>query len=472
MEERFIMLHSMQQLLIHALSCIRINVAMRKIVILLILALVWPVTAGAAQWRVLLLTGQGTPGSKQTTPALARLLDRTGLFDVRVVEEPRAINAESLEGYDLVVTNYRPAQKGGAVERCLSSFVEGGKGLVLIHGTGHPLSVEGSPKKLGKKDFHTLKLVDQNHPITRGMAAERIVADELFEDLQPVATAKILANADGRAALWTVARGQGRVFHTALGADVDAMHEPGFAATFARGAEWAASGNTTLVPNWSPDAPRPDAIRVKVTTGHIGTDATFYSLFQRQNDIVAKFPGEPFKEELKDTTDVLVLFDWDVILSDSDKANIRRFLDAGKGLVVLHHALGTYPDWTWWRENVVGCRYIFKGNYKGDPESMASSSVKDGQEFLVRPVMKHPVLDGVGPFHLIDECYKGMWFSPKIQPLLQTDNPLNDPVVAWLGLHPKARVVGIQLGHDRGAHWHPAYQRLVRNALLWTAGRK
>jgi len=37
--------------------------------------------------------------------------------------------------------------------------------------------------------------------------------------------------------------------------------------------------------------------------------------------------------------------------------------------------------------------------------------------------------------------------------------------------HPKARIVGIALGHDAGAHDHPAYQRLLQNALQWTAGK-
>jgi type 1 glutamine amidotransferase len=31
--------------------------------------------------------------------------------------------------------------------------------------------------------------------------------------------------------------------------------------------------------------------------------------------------------------------------------------------------------------------------------------------------------------------------------------------------------VVIQLGHDAKAHLHPGWQRLVRNAILWAAGR-
>ena len=39
--------------------------------------------------------------------------------------------------------------------------------------------------------------------------------------------------------------GQGRIFHTTLGHDAAAMECVGFIATFARGAEWAATGKVT-----------------------------------------------------------------------------------------------------------------------------------------------------------------------------------------------------------------------------------
>jgi type 1 glutamine amidotransferase len=43
--------------------------------------------------------------------------------------------------------------------------------------------------------------------------------------------------------LWTVRYGKGRTFYTALGHDAKAMEMPGFATTFVRGVEWAATGS-------------------------------------------------------------------------------------------------------------------------------------------------------------------------------------------------------------------------------------
>jgi hypothetical protein len=44
----------------------------------------------------------------------------------------------------------------------------------------------------------------------------------------------------------TVDFGKGRVFTTALGHDVEQVQTPAFTTTFARGAEWAATGKVTL----------------------------------------------------------------------------------------------------------------------------------------------------------------------------------------------------------------------------------
>jgi type 1 glutamine amidotransferase len=45
--------------------------------------------------------------------------------------------------------------------------------------------------------------------------------------------------------LWTTDYGKGRVFVTALGHDVDQVQTMAFGTTFARGAEWAATGKVT-----------------------------------------------------------------------------------------------------------------------------------------------------------------------------------------------------------------------------------
>ena len=128
-----------------------------------------------------------------------------------------------------------------------------------------------------------VKFVDRKDPITAGLASEFEADDELYHNIHMASNVHILATAyddprntpESAAAtvsdtssqsttpspargkmphldmnptgkdepvLWTVHYGKGRTFYTALGHDAKAMEVPGFATTFVRGVEWAASG--------------------------------------------------------------------------------------------------------------------------------------------------------------------------------------------------------------------------------------
>ena len=64
-----------------------------------------------------------------------------------------------------------------------------------------------------------------------------------------------------------------------------------------------------------------------------------------------------------------------------------------------------------------------------------------------------------------------MWHSPRIRVLMETDHPLNDRPVVYLGPNADWRVVYVQFGHGSHAHYHPGVRRLLHNAILWGAGR-
>lgn len=217
---------------------------------------------------------------------------------------------------------------------------------------------------------------------------------------------------------------------------------------------------------WKPQPKRPDAVRVLLVTGGHDHDVEFYSAFDDAG-IKAVVDTHPavFSTDLRGRVDVLVLYDMMKSIDERRRNHLRAFVESGKGVVVLHHAIGDYIDWPWWSEEVVGGRYLF------EPVNGKKSIYRHDEEQLITVAMEHPITRGLGAFRIYDETYKDLWISPRVKVLLQSDNPTSDGPVAWISPYQKSRVVYLQLGHDRNANLNPKYQQLVRNAIQWAAGK-
>ncbi|SPE37623.1 conserved exported hypothetical protein [Candidatus Sulfopaludibacter sp. SbA6] len=460
----------------------------------------------AAPVRTLIFSGQNNHGWRTTTPYLQKLLTGAGRFDVRVEEEPAGVTAATLANYDLIVVDYQGPRWGSETERAVGDFVRSGKGLAVAHGSsyafsgldilgpghvktgrteppwpewaemvggtwaGHPPSSFHAPRHL-----FTVKFIDRDHPIARGMSGQFQTLDELYHGMRfltgahPIATAYddpgIGGTGKEEPILVTTSFGKGRVFYTALGHEVPGMQEAGFAITFVRGAEWAATGEVTLPPEF-PEAHAAHPVRIQLVTGGHTFNPEFYELFVNRPDLEVTVTGHPdvYKSDLRQSTDVLVLYDMVPEISGERQNNLRLFLESGRGVVVLHHAIAGLASWPWWTDEVVGGKYFEK------PEAgRPASTYKHDEDLYVETVGQHPITRGLGPMHFRDETYKGMWISPRVNVLLRTTNPTSDGPVAWIGPYDKSRVVYIQLGHGRFAHQNPDFQELVHRAILWAA---
>jgi len=212
-----------------------------------------------------------------------------------------------------------------------------------------------------------------------------------------------------------------------------------------------------------------DPVRVRLVTGGHAHDPEFYSAFTGEPRISVSV--EPHPRAYQGGTgklDVLVLYDM-IKMSDSKTREwLRAWVESGKGLVVLHHAICSFEDWEWWGAEVVGARYL-NAPHRGLPPSTFFHDL----HLDIQVVKKHPVTAGVDNFRILDETYKGMWFAPKLDLLLTTAHEKGDGPIGWIGPSKTARVVVLQGGHDKNAHLNPNWQRLVRNAIIWTgsAGR-
>lgn len=464
----------------------------------------------AGKIRALILSGRNNHEWRETTPHLRRILEATGRFDVRVTEEPAGLTSESVALYDVLIVDYCGPRWGAAAEKAVEGFVKSGKGLVAIHAASYPFGdvpvlgqhmtntgvkqaawpawremlggswSEQAPKSgHGKRHVYEVKFTDPSHPIAAGLKPSFSTADELYHNLRTTTSVKVLATAFDSPAingtgkdepvLWTVNFGQGRVFHSVLGHDVAAMLSEGFMATFARGTQWAASGKVDLPAQVALNPKNKDAVRVLLVTGGHDHDASFYEVLDGMRDIRVNVDPHPvaYRNDLRKAYDVIVMYDMVQDLPEAQRKNLQEFAESGKPIVALHHSIANYQSWEWWWRELVGGKYLLK-----DEMGMKASTYLHDVDLVATPVGEHPVVKGLPPMKIYDETYKGMWRAPGVQVLLTTDHPTSDTALAWISPYSKAKVVYIQLGHGREAHENPWYRQLVRNAVLWSVGRK
>jgi hypothetical protein len=210
-----------------------------------------------------------------------------------------------------------------------------------------------------------------------------------------------------------------------------------------------------------------------VTGGHAFEKEPFFKLFQDNPDITYQAVEHPnahalLKAEASKQYDVIVTYDFGQKISEEAKADFVARLKEGKGLVVLHHSIAAYPAWPeYW--NIIGAHYyLAETNVHG--VFKPRSGWKEGMHFRIHvPDPSHPVTRGITDFDTHDEAYKWFDVARECHPLLTTDEPESNPVIAWAKTYKGARVVYIQSGHDHFAYENPNYQQILRQAIRWTA---
>lgn len=217
--------------------------------------------------RVLILTGHGHHDEKVTTPFLKRMYEGSGRFVVDVTEEPAKMDSALLARYDVVVHNEAGPRWGAVAETALLDFIAAGKGFVVIHGAsaGNPgwaefedLCGESARPGSGHGEYYQyeVKVVDREHPITKGLERYTSNVEEIYHNKLRRPTTHVLATAYSRPdkrgtgkdepVLIVTRRGQGRVFHNVMGNTTSAMDNPYWKALTLRGTEWAATGRVSL----------------------------------------------------------------------------------------------------------------------------------------------------------------------------------------------------------------------------------
>lgn len=145
------------------------------------------------------------------------------------------------------------------------------------------------------------------------------------------------------------------------------------------------------------------------------------------------------------------------------RQSLLDYANSGKGLVLLHPGNWyIWNDWAEWNREFVG--------------GGARSHDKYGEFEVTVTKPEHPLMAGVPTtFRISDELYhfqRDEQATP-IEVLAVGKNLATGKTYpqVWITKHPKARIANITLGHDGLSHDHPAYKRMLLNAVKW-AGEK
>ena len=181
------------------------------------------------------------------------------------------------------------------------------------------------------------------------------------------------------------------------------------------------------------------------------------------------------------------------------KDGYRALTEQGKGLVLIHHNICSWPAWEEDAEMAGGRFFYDPGELRGQqwPDSGYLLAVNHTVT-VAEP--EHPVVAGLDPeFELQDELYLAPYFEEDVVPLLRSDfeftyknffspalvvherrmyergewtHPPTSNMVAWAKSHRNSPIVYIQPGDVPTSYNNPNYRKLLANAIRWVASEE
>jgi uncharacterized protein len=251
-----------------------------------------------------------------------------------------------------------------------------------------------------------------------------------------------------------------------------------------------------------------------VTKGHPFEAEPFFEVFDANPDIRWSHVEHPeaqayFTQSAAAKFDAIVCYDMPGIRfthadppAEFDQpppsyvAGLTQLLEAGKGIVFLHHAVAGWPAWEGYAR-IVGARFHYQ------PAVLAGVAYPDsGYHFDVTHHIDvldptHPVCAGLGNgFSLTDELYLFPVLEDRVLPLLRTQFPMDDPtkfssadlairgtrnsnegwthpagsqLVGWVKHAGRSPIAYLQFGDGPITYADPNFRRVLANAIGWVA---
>ena len=214
-------------------------------------------------------------------------------------------------------------------------------------------------------------------------------------------------------------------------------------------------------------------IDVAVITGGKTHDViSFHKLFRSFAGIDAyiqhidDFASAP--EAVRDSYDV-VLFFFMMLQGPTDeglpgycgqpRSAIEHLGQTGQGIVVLHHALLAYPEWSVWGE-IVGIENRELLDYEHD------------ETLQINVVDKtHPITQDLSDWVMVDETYLMANAGSGSQVLLKTRHEQSMETIAWVHQYKTNRVFCLQSGHDHQTWENTNFMAVLKQGIEWSCGR-
>jgi type 1 glutamine amidotransferase len=218
--------------------------------IVLLSTVLVPEAVAAEKTKILLLGGRGHDW-KGFHEVIAKVLERTGDFELTLSVELDDLEAETIEKYDVVLFY----GSGGnftdeAQERGLGQFVKSGGGLVGVHATDAFKKSDVYWRLLGGRFIghgggtFTIRVVDKKHPIMATLTdfeiTDETYRDKYHPDFKLHSLGRIDRGQEQQSMIWAQEYGKGRVFNTTLGHGRPAFNNPHLQKLIVRGLYWAA----------------------------------------------------------------------------------------------------------------------------------------------------------------------------------------------------------------------------------------
>jgi len=207
--------------------------------------------------------------------------------------------------------------------------------------------------------------------------------------------------------------------------------------------------------------------------GHDFDHEAFFEMFRNFEGITFEEKEHPqaaawFAPEKITRFDALIFYDFGQTIPADSKQHLLAAFKRGTGAVFMHHTVHNHADWPEYPRIVGG--FWNASVFTIDGKNYGPSTSHPGLQIPVRVVDRtHPITNGMDDWQILDETYGNYYIGPGVNPLLVTDHPKSERILAWTHTYQKARIAYIQSGHDRFAFENPSYRQVVRQAITWTA---